>query len=443
MEELIKSISHGNKTFHGKMRLQAFCASLYSPDQLEALLSYLSKDAKLTTVTDKILAFRTDSEEGYDDGITIGAGEKLLHMLERMNADSIVIMIFLWDYGYVGKKGTELFKVILDSARDLLLTLHAKSFDLKKNKDQKTVTSKFFSFQDIPEVKKPLASKTLYRPGHFMNDLDLKGHDQSIEEVVVTEAELYNAVNQVEAALRVLTQSDIIELRTSSTSPLIIKVLQMVCILKGYNTSTWSNIKEMLESRTFKIELGMIDVFKITKRQSQNVRNILKSNPRLTVDYLAHVSLPASTLLSWVQGVITWHGGRNIVKVSPLEQIDVRRASQIANTTWGNHLKSKPGQIEEEADEDLPNLKKMKNSPDLEEKLRKTRELKVEYEERIERILKTRLDEVNFEGDRVQLGDEEVVKYLGTQSLQQHPTSVLLALVDKLKERRLTESNNV
>ena len=41
----------------------------------------------------------------------------------------------------------------------------------------------------------------------------------------------------------------------------------------------------------------------------------------------------------------------------------------------------------------------------------------------------------------MELGDEDIIKYLGAQSLQQHPTSVLLALVDKLKERRLTEAN--
>ena len=95
MEDLIKSISHGPKSFHGNIRLQAFCANLTSPEQLEELLKHLSQDSKLISVTDKILAFRTESEEGYDDGSTIGAGEKLLHMLERMNIDNIVLMIFL------------------------------------------------------------------------------------------------------------------------------------------------------------------------------------------------------------------------------------------------------------------------------------------------------------------------------------------------------------
>ena len=442
MEDLIKSISHGPKSFHGNIRLQAFCANLTSPEQLEELLKHLSQDSKLISVTDKILAFRTESEEGYDDGSTIGAGEKLLHMLERMNIDNIVLMIFLWDYGYIGKLGTDLFKIILDKARDLLLSLHTKSFDNKKDQKKATITSKFFSFNEIPEAKKTQGLKVESRSRHFMTDQHMNFKEKYTNELIVSESELYNAVNQVETALRSLTQSDIIELRTSSSSPLVMKVLQMVCILKGYNTSTWSNIKEMLDSRTFKIELGMIDVFKISKRQSQIIRNILSDNPKLTPEALSRVSLPASTLLSWVQGVITWHGGRNIVKASPLEHIDMRRSSQLANASWGNNIKGRTSlQIDEEVEDELVSVKKLKSSPDLEEKLRKTRELKVEYEERIERILKTRLDEVNFEGEKVELGDEDIIKYLGTQSLQQHPTSVLLALVDKLKERRLTEYN--
>jgi hypothetical protein len=441
MERIIESIAFGPKAVSGKMQLQACCATLYTPDQLEQLLTGLSKDQRLVSVTDKILAFRTEAEEGYDDGSTLGAGEKILHMLERMNVDNIVLMVFLWDYGYVGRQGTELFKVILDRARELLLNLHAKNMNPKASHNKAGVTAKAFNFEVIPDTRNN-ATKTVYRPGHFMSELKTSVKTGEDEEVQVTEAELYSAVNQVETALRNLTQSDIIELRSSSSNHLVMKVLQMVCILKGYNTSTWNNIKEMLDSRTFKIELGMIDVFKITKRQAQIVRASIKENPKLTPERVSRISLPASTLLSWVLGILTWYGGRNIVKASPLESIEARRSSQVVNAAWANQLKGKPTpQIEEEAEDELISVKKLKASPELEEKLRKTRELKVEYEERIERILKTRLDEVNFEGDRVELKDEDIINYLGTQNLQEHPTSVLLALVDKLKERRLAETS--
>ncbi|OMJ74993.1 hypothetical protein SteCoe_25950 [Stentor coeruleus] len=358
-----------------------------------------------------------------------------------MNADNIVLMIFLWDYGYVGKQGTDVFKVILDSARELILSLHAKSFEIKKEVDRKVIASKFFSFDNIPEAKKGVG-KPYSRPGHFMSEQPMNFRESYSEEPQVSESELYNAVNQVETSLRALTQSDIIELRASSSNPLVLKVLQMVCILKGYNASTWNNIKEMLDSRTFKIELGMIDVFKISKRQSQIIRNLLKENPKLTTESLSRVSLPAATLLSWIQGILTWHAGKNIVRAAPLENPEMRKSSQVVNASWGNQIIPRsPQQIDEEVEDELITVKKLKGSPELEDKLRKTRELKVEYEERIERILKTRLDEVNFEGDKIDLTDEDIINYLSSQSLQQHPTSVLLALVDKLKDRRLAESS--
>lgn len=439
MEDITKSILSGPRTFHGKIKLQSFCATLITPDQLESLLTAFSRDQKLSNVTDKILAFRTENEEGYDDGSTLGAGEKLLHMLERMNADNIVLLIFLWDYGHIGKQGTEIFKVILDSARDLLLTLHSRSFEIKKEIERKTVQAKPFDTEIIPEMRKP-ENKPLYRPRHFLSDKQPLYRLSETDEPQVCENDLYNAVNQVETSLRMLTQSDIIELRSTSSNPLVMKVLQMVCILKGYNASTWNNIKEMLDSRTFKIELGMIDVYKISKRQSQITRNILKDNPKLTPEAVTRVSLPAATLLSWVNGILTWHAGRNIVKPAIVENNEAKKSSQI-NMNWSNPAKGKSsGPISEVVEDELITVKKLKGSPEMEEKLRKTRELKVEYEERIERILKTRLDEVNFEGERVELNDEDIINYLGTQSLQQHPTSVLLALVNKLKERRLMET---
>ena len=439
MGDANKSLLCGPKTFNGQVRLQSFCCSMFNPDQLSQILTNLSEDPKLANVTDKILAFRTENEEGYDDGSLVGAGEKLLHMLERMNADNIVLLVFLWDFGHIGKQGTEIFKVLLDSARDLLLTLHSRSFDLKPQGQKKPVTNINFNSQIIPELKKP-ENRSNYRPRHFLSDRPNQFRTQESDDLGVSESDLYNAVNQVETSLRTLSQSDIIELRSSSSNPLVMKVLQMVCILKGYNASTWNNIKEMLDSRTFKIELGMIDVYKISKRQSNIVRGILKDNQKLNTENLTRISLPAATLLSWVNGFLTWHAGRNIVKPANLENLDGKRGSTV-NMSWTQSRAKDPAPIREEVEDELMTVKKLKTSPELEDKLRKTRELKVEYEERIERILKTRLDEVNFEGDKIELNDDDIINYLGSQSLQQHPTSVLLALVGKLKERRLAETN--
>lgn len=104
------------------------CSPLQNPTQLEDILQHLCKDPRLSHVTDKILAFRTDLEEGYDDGGFLGAGEKLLHMLERMNVDNIVVMVFFWDYGHMSNAGADLFKKVLDTARGLILSLHSQLF---------------------------------------------------------------------------------------------------------------------------------------------------------------------------------------------------------------------------------------------------------------------------------------------------------------------------
>lgn len=453
-EDVIKSITFGPKTVHDKFRIQALCAALKSPQQLEVLLSHLGKDNRLADVTDKILAFRTEDEEGYDDGSTLAAGEKLLHMLERMNVDNIVVIVFFWDYGYVGKPGTSMFKIVLDKARDLLLTIHAKVFGNVENELENKVmfSNKNFVFELPNPKEKVLENRKFNRPRHFLNDPTLIQIGKVLDEPTVSEAELYGAINQVENALRTLSQSDIIILRASSSNQQIVKVLQMVCILKGYRTCTWGNIKDMLDSRTLKIELGLIDVHKLTKSQIKMVRQIKADNAKLTVEYMSKISIPCATLLSWVEGMITWYLGRNLVK-QEAELIDISSSpsnekqrfihSQNSDTRVSQRsdklILSLDHQINEESEDELLKTKidkKKKTNPEIEEKLKKTRELKIEQEERIERVLKTRLEEVDFEGERVDLTDEDIMRYLGSSNLQTESTPVLMALVEKLKERR-------
>mmetsp|Transcript_7197 Transcript_7197/g.7051 ORF Transcript_7197/g.7051 Transcript_7197/m.7051 type:complete len:195 (+) Transcript_7197:67-651(+) len=194
-----------------------------------------------------------------------------------------------------------MFKVILDKARDLLLSIHAKVFgNLDKAKtDRPMLVNQHFIFDQLPDPKEGVLENRKYnRPRHFMNDAGIIPSVRQYEEPIVTEAELYGAINQVENALRTLSQSDIIDLRNQANNQQILKILQMVCLLKGYRTCTWGNIKDMLDSRTLKLELGMIDIFKLTKTQIQMVRQIITDNPKITVENMTKVSIPAATLLS-------------------------------------------------------------------------------------------------------------------------------------------------
>ena len=64
--------------------------------------------------------------EGFDDDGEAGAGEKLLGMLQKMEVENIIVIVCIWTNG-VGSlqiRGGELYKIILDKAKELLTTIH-------------------------------------------------------------------------------------------------------------------------------------------------------------------------------------------------------------------------------------------------------------------------------------------------------------------------------
>ena len=70
--------------------------------------------------------------EGYDDSNEDGCGEKLLGLLQRMGVENIMIMVFIWHQHMPGHNQSELFRNVLDRAKDLLTTLHARVVEAEK-----------------------------------------------------------------------------------------------------------------------------------------------------------------------------------------------------------------------------------------------------------------------------------------------------------------------
>ena len=75
------------------------------------------------------------------------------------------------------------------------------------------------------------------------------------------EDEFSYAVKMTEHSLRRLTKAHIIEMRSQvKPHPLVEKVLNMVCILRGCVAPNWTVAREMMGSMTFKMELMLMDV---------------------------------------------------------------------------------------------------------------------------------------------------------------------------------------
>lgn len=90
--------------------------------------------SKFPTARNRILAYRVSQldqisqrevmAEGFDDDGEDGAGEKLLHLLQKMEIENIVLIVCVWNNGVqIGSqqlKGGEYYRIIVERARELL-----------------------------------------------------------------------------------------------------------------------------------------------------------------------------------------------------------------------------------------------------------------------------------------------------------------------------------
>lgn len=90
--------------------------------------------SKFPTARNRIIAYRVSQldqisqrdvlAEGFDDDGEDGAGEKILHLLQRMEIENIVLIVCIWNSGVkIGSqqiKGGEFFRIVIERARELL-----------------------------------------------------------------------------------------------------------------------------------------------------------------------------------------------------------------------------------------------------------------------------------------------------------------------------------
>lgn len=105
---------------------------------------------------------------------------------------------------------------------------------------------------------------TYIRNGTFFNGVIHRANTEDDDdqlEIELTEDEFNYAVKMTEHSIRRLTKAHIIELRNQvKPHPLIEKVMNMVCILRGCIAPNWTVAREMMSSMTFKMELMLMDV---------------------------------------------------------------------------------------------------------------------------------------------------------------------------------------
>ena len=101
---------------------QAHSAAISNQNQVPLVLEYLNKRERFQKAKNKIYAFRVNQiddntnkmelYENYEDDGEEGAGEKLLHLLQKMGVENIFIVVCIWHFRMPGQLGTETYKLI-------------------------------------------------------------------------------------------------------------------------------------------------------------------------------------------------------------------------------------------------------------------------------------------------------------------------------------------
>jgi len=123
VQELSANIFTGNTIQDRKSTFQPFLSAVSNPNQVNAILDKLRETRKIQNATHIIYAYRIrkDSKSWYensdDDGET-RAGPRLLHLLQKINAENVMVIVVRW-YGGI-HLGVDRFKHINQCAKGLL-----------------------------------------------------------------------------------------------------------------------------------------------------------------------------------------------------------------------------------------------------------------------------------------------------------------------------------
>ena len=103
LESVLYSISSGKVLMQNKNRYQAHSAAISHENQVPHILAYLNKKDRFQKAKNKIFAYRVNQYneqnnnmelyENYEDDGEEGAGEKLLHLLQKMGVENIFIIV--------------------------------------------------------------------------------------------------------------------------------------------------------------------------------------------------------------------------------------------------------------------------------------------------------------------------------------------------------------
>ncbi|KAK6752617.1 hypothetical protein RB195_003810 [Necator americanus] len=124
--DLVPTIFHGEVLTDRKSHFQAHLARVFNKNEVTLVLNRLMENSKISRATHNMYAYRIkEIREGreirlhdcFDDGET-GASSKMLDLLDKMNADNVLVVVSRW-YGGI-HLGPDRFRHINNLTREIV-----------------------------------------------------------------------------------------------------------------------------------------------------------------------------------------------------------------------------------------------------------------------------------------------------------------------------------
>lgn len=263
-------------------------------------------------------------QEGAQDGLDEGCGERVLSVLRRSALENLLLIVTRWqDHGAsagLDVFGTSIYGIVVQQCKDLIFHLkramgltdtELKTDDPTKLFDKSPPKPKRFDFSFLPPLPEPrLPGK--FGPNHFLSDSNLSRPASLPHLFSGGDVRLWMANDQ---CLRQLPDSELWAMRfLRQPDARVERILQAVALLRGQKmapastpAARWGQCREILRSGTFRTELLLLDASQVPKESAQNVLDLLQG---LDIEVLRRISPGAAALFEWAHGVARWrlHG---------------------------------------------------------------------------------------------------------------------------------------
>ena len=337
----LEDVWNGKKIKFKKSVFQGHAAIVNHPNQVNDIIARMASVYYFSESTQMPYAYRLSAPEGCSDwndgeysmdGKEVGAGDKLLVLLQRWGVYNIVVFVTRHDRSLSGSLLTGVtrrYTVLLECAKEVLEKVYlaklspqeAAEFELSRTRPRPVVAQlKMSSCLLSPEtVNFPKNHiPTSDGSGRAVTKRGCINNFKAIEEMppsshvpenddVVLPAIVSNEHRDFIYFLEKLDLSKAdFELMKSLRRPPQYIHLVLVCFayLLNVDDLSWESCREMITSRGFATQLLQLNPIKLRKVQVNNIRIILQT-PDLTPHTLQGKSPAAANLLQYVHHLIS------------------------------------------------------------------------------------------------------------------------------------------